>query len=58
VKRTLSTVAVLIGLAVVLAIVGLVLEALRWLVIIAAVILVIGALIGLRGRSSNRGSTP
>jgi uncharacterized membrane protein len=58
VKRTLSTAAVLIGLAVVLAIVGLVLKALRWLLIIAAVILVIGALTGLRGRSSNRGSTP
>jgi uncharacterized membrane protein len=58
VKRTLSTAAVLIGLAVVLAIVGLVLKALRWLLIIAAVILLIGALTGLRGRSSNRGSTP
>jgi uncharacterized membrane protein len=57
VRRTLSTAAVLIGLAVVLAIVGLVLKALRWLLIIAAVILVLGALLGVRGRSSG-GSAP
>jgi len=47
----LSIAAWLIGLAIVLAIVGLVLRALRWLLIVAAVIVVIGALVGYRGRS-------
>ena len=57
-KRTLSTAAVLVGLAILLAIIGLVLRALRWLLIIAAVVLVIGALLGFRGRSSGGRSTP
>lgn len=52
VKRMLSTAAILIGLAVVLTIVALVLRALRWLLIVAAVVLVIGAFVGYRGRSS------
>lgn len=51
VQRLLSTAAMLIGLAVVLAIIGLVLRALRWLLIVAAVVLVIGAFVGYRGRS-------
>jgi hypothetical protein len=51
VKRTLSIAGWLIGLAIVFAILGLVLRALRWLLIIAAVVLVIGAVVGSRGRS-------
>lgn len=50
-QRLLSTAAMLIGLAVVLAIIGLVLRALRWLLIVAAVVLVIGAFVGYRRRS-------
>jgi len=51
VKRTLSIAGWLIGLAIVFAILGVVLRALRWLLIIAAVVLVIGAVVGYRGRS-------
>lgn len=51
VQRLLSTAAMLIGLAVVLAIIGLALRALRWLLIVAAVVLVVGAFVGYRGRS-------
>lgn len=51
VKRILRIAGLLIALAVVLAVIGLVLRALRWLLIVAAVVLVIGAIFGYRGRS-------
>ncbi len=50
-KRMLRIAGLLIALAVVLAVIGLVLRALRWLLIVAAVVLVIGAIFGYRGRS-------
>lgn len=51
-RRLLWLAAALIVLAIILAGVGLLLRALRWLLVIAAIVLVAGALLGYRGRGS------
>lgn len=52
VKKGLQLAGALIVLALVLGVIGLVLRALRWLLIVAAVVLVVGTLVGAFGRSS------
>lgn len=54
-KRGLQIAGALIVLALILGLVGLVLRALRWLLIVAAVVLIIGTIVGGLGRKS--GST-
>lgn len=51
-KRGLQIAGALVVLALVLGVIGLVLRALRWLLILAAVLLVIGSLVGAFGRKS------
>jgi ABC-type multidrug transport system permease subunit len=53
VKKGLQLAGALIVLALVLGVIGLVLRALRWLLIVAAVILVIGTLVGAFGNKSD-----
>jgi ABC-type multidrug transport system permease subunit len=53
VKKGLQLAGALIVLALILGIVGIVLRALRWLLIVAAVVLVIGTLVGAFGRKSD-----
>lgn len=53
-KRILTIAGALIALALVLGVVGIVLRALRWLLILAAIILVIGAVLGIVGRKDER----
>lgn len=51
-KRGFQIAAGLIVLALVLGVIGLVLRALRWLLILAAIVLVIGTVVGAFGRKS------
>jgi ABC-type multidrug transport system permease subunit len=53
VKKGLQLAGALIVLAIILGIVGIVLRALRWLLIVAAIVLVIGTLVGAFGRNSD-----
>lgn len=50
-SRPVAVAGGLVLLAVILAVVGLVLRALRWLLILAAVVLLVGAVAGYLGRS-------
>lgn len=52
-RRGLQIAGALIVLALILGVIGLVLKAVRWLLIVAAVVLVIGTLVGAFGRKSN-----
>lgn len=52
VKRGFQIAGMLIVLAIVLGVIGLVLKALRWLLIVAAIVLVIGTVVGAFGRKS------
>jgi hypothetical protein len=52
-KRTMMIAGALIALALLLGVVGIVLRALRWLLILAAIVLVIGAVTGLMGRKDD-----
>ncbi len=54
-KRTLAIAGALIAAALIFAVLGLVLRALRWLLIVAAIALIAGAVVGAVGRRSASG---
>ena len=56
-KTAVGAAVALLVLALVLGIVGLVMDALRWLLILAAIVLLAGAAIGWVSRSSDRSGT-
>jgi hypothetical protein len=56
-RTAVGVAAGLLVLALVLGIVGLVMDALRWLLILAAIVLLVGGVIGWVSRSGNRSGT-
>ena len=56
-KAAVGGAAALLVLAVVLGIIGLVMDALRWLLILAAIVLLVGAAVGWMSRSGDRSGT-